>query len=251
MSDEVKFPLTKKAKQEFSADYEKIFLKKPVHNISDEKLVELVNANRDKITPDVQTNEQSKQEGIQDEENKGSENGAGDNDSGEPNADEQHSPIDTNGELKLSEADQAARDKAQKEREYQFDLYKQLHGEEANGDLSTDEIAVANTSKMNYNSSVNGYYNLFGRKPLEDMTRDQIDSAIKNEEARQATAKAEAHKNKSAESSEFDYNPETEMVIVNKNDKKDRRVIQKGTFQFLKGSYDAVQEVPKELLNKK
>ena len=67
MSEEIKFPLTKKAKAEFVKNYELIFLKVPPHNISDEKLVELVNSNQEKLSGNVTTNEQPPQEGIQNE----------------------------------------------------------------------------------------------------------------------------------------------------------------------------------------
>jgi hypothetical protein len=251
MSDEVKFPLTKKAKQQFSEDYEKIFLKKPANSLKEEKLVELVNANRDKITPDAKTNQQSSQEGIQDEENETSKIETNDNDSNESNSDEGNSSIDTSGEFVVNDEDQAVRSKEQQEREYQFNQYKQLYGEEADGELSTDEVMQANISKMNYNAAVKVYFDLFGKRPLEDMTTDQILSVIANEESRQAVAKAEAAKKASPSTNEFDYNPETEMLIVNKKDKKDKRVINKVTFPFLKETYDAVSETPKELLNKK
>ena len=51
MSNEIKikFPLSKKLKDQFSKDYEAVFLNKPPHNISDEKLVELVQANAEKL----------------------------------------------------------------------------------------------------------------------------------------------------------------------------------------------------------
>lgn len=252
MSDEIKFTLSKKLKDQYSDDYEKIFLKRPVHNMKDEKLVELVNSNRDKLTPNAKNTEQPSQEGIQDEEAKASEAGAIDNGSGEPNADEgEHASIDTSGEFKLNEVDQATKDQAQKDREYEFDQYKQLFNEEADGELSTDEIKALNASKLLYNSSVKVYFDLFGKRPLEDMTTDQIDSAIKNEESRIAAAKAAAAKDTLPAVKEFDYDPETEMLIVNKKNKKDKRVINKVTFPFLKEEFDAVSEIPKELLNKK
>ena len=49
MSKEIKFPLSKAQRTKFENDYELIFFKKPVHNISDEKLVEAVQANQSKI----------------------------------------------------------------------------------------------------------------------------------------------------------------------------------------------------------
>ena len=71
MSDEqtIKFPLSKKNKAQFVADYEKIFFKVPPHNISDEKLVEVVNANREKIGSNEGTQNPPSQEGIQDAKN--------------------------------------------------------------------------------------------------------------------------------------------------------------------------------------
>ena len=49
MSKEIKFPLSKAQRTKFENDYELIFFKKPVHNISDEKLVEAVQANFTKV----------------------------------------------------------------------------------------------------------------------------------------------------------------------------------------------------------
>ena len=68
-NEEIKFPLSKKLRTEFSDKYEKIFFKKPVHNISDEKLVEMVNSNLEKLGANEKLSNESSQEGIQDEEN--------------------------------------------------------------------------------------------------------------------------------------------------------------------------------------
>lgn len=249
MSDEIKFPLSKKLKDQYSDDYEKIFLKRPVHNMKDEKLVELVNANRDKITPNAKATEQPSQEGIKDEEIKASETGPINNGSGEPNPADGIEPI---GEGQLNEGEQAAIDKAQKERDFQFYHYKELHGEDADEALSTEEVTAANVSKLNYNTAVKVYFDLFAKRPIEEMTTDQILSAIANEETRQAAAKAEAAKTTSPAADTIDYNPETEMLIFKKTDKtKEKIVINKNTFPFLKEDYEAVSEIPKELLNKK
>lgn len=260
MSDEqtIKFPLTKKQKAEFADKYEKIFFKKPVHNMSDEKLVEIVNANLEKIGQNDKTSNEPPQEGIQNEENKSNE-----------------------GE---------GVDSATKEREFQFDKYLELHGKEADGNLATDEVTALNVAKENKNfeeaSNVylelfgktplvdystekiwdliaeerkrietegdlkQRYFDLFGKTPLTEMTSEQILSAIDNEEARQAEAKSKSTEAKKPKEIELEHDPETEMIVANKKNPNDKRVINKGTFDFIKADFDAVAVVPKELKNK-
>lgn len=55
---EIKFPLSKRQRTKFENDYELIFFKKPVHNISDEKLVEAVQANQSKIGSNAKNSQQ-------------------------------------------------------------------------------------------------------------------------------------------------------------------------------------------------
>ena len=63
---EIKFPLSKRQRTKFENDYELIFFKKPVHNISDEKLVEAVQANQSKIGSNAKNSQQQPpQEGTQ------------------------------------------------------------------------------------------------------------------------------------------------------------------------------------------
>ena len=65
---EIKFPLSKRQRTKFENDYELIFFKKPVHNISDEKLVEAVQANQSKIGSNAKNaQQQPQQEGTQNE----------------------------------------------------------------------------------------------------------------------------------------------------------------------------------------
>ena len=65
---EIKFPLSKRQRTKFENDYELIFFKKPVHNISDEKLVEAVQANHSKIGSNAKNaQQQPPQEGTQNE----------------------------------------------------------------------------------------------------------------------------------------------------------------------------------------
>ena len=49
----------------------------------------------------------------------------------------------------------------------------------------------------------------------------------------------------------LDFNPETEMIVVNKKNKSDKRVINKVTFPFLKEEFEEVASVPVELKNRK
>ena len=275
MSDEkeIKFPLSKKVKAEFVADYEKIFFKVPPHNIKDEKLVEVVNANREKITGDEGTQTAPSQEGNQDTKN-------GEGIGNEGNGDNVGT-IDKNAES----------EKYVKERVFQLEKFKDLHGIDADESLPTDEISAMNTTKENENfvlaeqayveafgknplldystekiwslveeerkrvASVEilnqEYFDLFGKKPLSAMTNEQIDSSVQNERKRQNDAKDKAKaKTAPIEDDGLEHDSQTQMVIVNKKNPKDKRVINNSTFEFLKHDFDIVPNIPKEIQNK-
>lgn len=242
MSDEqtIKFPLSKKNKAQFVADYEKIFFKAPPHNIGDEKLVEVVNANREKIGSNEGTQNPPSQEGIQD-----AKNGEGDGTTeakgdGNNNGDGINPEDGTGakGDGKISPDD---------ERLHQLAKFKELHGEDADENLLTSEITALNLTKENFLTGSKEYFELLGKQPLEGMTNEQIFSAIANEKARQAEAKSKVQAKAEPIDDSLDYNPETEMLIVNKKNDKDKRVINKSTFDFLKHDFDEVVQKPKEL----
>ena len=280
MSDEkeIKFPLSKKVKAEFVADYEKIFFKVPPHNIKDEKLVEVVNANREKITGDEGTQSAPSQEG-----NQNAQNGEGGTTSTQ-NGDEGN-----NGTGAIGEGD--GKVTPEQERAYQIERFKELHGTDADESLPTDEINALNITKENENfieaekvyietfgknplldystekiwslveeerkrvasiETLNQeYFDLFGKKPLSAMTTEQIDSAVQNERKRQNDAKDKAKaKTAPIEDDGLEHDSETQMVIVNKKNPKDKCVINKSTFDFLKHDFDVVPNIPKELKNK-
>lgn len=226
---EIKFPLSKRQRTEFENDYELIFFKKPVHNISDEKLVEAVQANQSKIGSNAKNSQQQPpQEGTQ---NEGGQDGNGEGVQGTNDA--------NNG------ANEAEKVKEEKERAYQIDRFKELHGTEADESLPTDEITALNVSKENYLTASKDYFDLFGKKPLEEMTTEQILSANENEKARISEANTKKPK---AKAEEIKFNPATEMLIQRKGEK---RVINKQTFQFIKNDgWEEVVETPSELLNK-
>lgn len=262
----IKFPLSKKQKEEFIDKYDKIFFKKPPHNIKDEKLVEMVNSNIEKLkATNANTQSESSPEGTQNEGGENEQGNSGEGNGTESNGNENNesgilSPLEKisadikSGEFNgvpsgTSRENDEQEAKAQKEREYQFDQYKQLYGEDADGNLSTDEVAAANVSKLNYNTAMKVYFDLFGKKPIPEMTTDQILNSIVIEQKRQEEAKAKAAAKESTPEDDLKHDPATEMIIVNKKDKNDKRVINKGTFSFLKDSYDAVILEPKELQN--
>ena len=226
---EIKFPLSKRQRTKFENDYELIFFKKPVHNISDEKLVEAVQANQSKIGSNAKNSQQQPpQEGTQD---KGGQEGNGDGLEGT-----------TDNGTGTNEAEKVKEDK---ERAYQIDRFKELHGTEADESLPTDEITALNVSKENYLTASKDYFDLFGKKPLDDMTTEQILSANENEKARISEANTKKPK---AKAEEIKFNPATEMLIQRKGEK---RVINKQTFQFIKNDgWEEVVETPSELLNK-
>ena len=229
MSKEIKFPLSKAQRTKFENDYELIFFKKPVHNISDEKLVEAVQANQSKIGSNAKNSQQQPpQEGTQ-------------NESGQDgNAEGIQGTKDAN-----TGANEAEKVNEEKQRAYQIDRFKELHGTEADESLPTDEITALNVSKENYLTASKDYFNLFGKKPLDDMTTEQILSANENEKARISEANT---KNPKAKAEEIKFNPATEMLIQRKGEK---RVINKQTFQFIKNDgWEEVVETPSELLNK-
>lgn len=226
---EIKFPLSKRQRTKFENDYELIFFKKPVHNISDEKLVEAVQANQSKIGSNAKNSQQQPpQEGTQ---NEGGQDGNGEAVQGTNDAN--------------TGANEAEKVKEEKERAYQIDRFKELHGTEADESLPTDEITALNVSKENYLTASKDYFDLFGKKPLDDMTTEQILSANENEKARISEANTKKPK---ANVEEIKFNPATEMLIQRKGEK---RVINKQTFQFIKNDgWEEVVETPSELLNK-
>ena len=226
---EIKFPLSKRQRTKFENDYELIFFKKPVHNISDEKLVEAVQANQAKIGSNAKNaQQQPPQEGTQ---NEGVQDGNGEGVQGTNDAN--------------TGANEAEKVKEEKERAYQIDRFKELHGTEADESLPTDEITALNVSKENYLTASKDYFDLFGKKPLDDMTKEQILSANENEKARISEANTKKPK---ANVEEIKFNPATEMLIQRKGEK---RVINKQTFQFIKNDgWEEVVETPSELLNK-
>ena len=226
---EIKFPLSKRQRTKFENDYELIFFKKPVHNISDEKLVEAVQANQSKIGSNAKNSQQQPpQEGTQ---NEGGQDGNGEGVQGTNDAN--------------TGANEAEKVKEEKERAYQIDRFKELHGTEADESLPTDEITALNVSKENYLTASKDYFDLFGKKPLDDMTKEQILSANENEKARISEANTKKPK---ANVEEIKFNPATEMLIQRKGEK---RVINKQTFQFIKNDgWKEVVETPSELLNK-
>ena len=226
---EIKFPLSKRQRTKFENDYELIFFKKPVHNISDEKLVEAVQANQSKIGSNAKNSQQQPpQEGTQ---NEGGQDG---------NAEGVQGTKDAN-----TGANEAEKVNEEKQRAYQIDRFKELHGTEADESLPTDEITALNVSKENYLTASKDYFNLFGKKPLDDMTTEQILSANENEKARISEANTKKPK---ANVEEIKFNPATEMLIQRKGEK---RVINKQTFQFIKNDgWEEVVETPSELLNK-
>ena len=226
---EIKFPLSKRQRTKFENDYELIFFKKPVHNISDEKLVEAVQANQSKIGSNAKNSQQQPpQEGTQ---NEGGQDGNGEGVQGTNDAN--------------TGANEAEKVKEEKERAYQIDRFKELHGTEADESLPTDEITALNVSKENYLTASKDYFDLFGKKPLDDMTTEQILSANENEKARISEANTKKPK---ANVEEIKFNPATEMLIQRKGEK---RVINKQTFQFIKNDgWEEVVETPSELLNK-
>lgn len=237
MSNEnVKFPLTKKAKAEFSEKYEAIFLKKPVHNISDEKLVEMVNANLEKL-PNAENQKQPSQEGIQDDEDQ-SQNGEGIE---EPIVGEGSEPNVETGVIEGV---------VDEEKENARKIFKELHGEDADENLSTEEVTALSYKKLALNTASVDYFGLFGKRPLAEMTLEQVLSANENERKRQLDAKKNEALKAEAET-QLDFNPETEMIVVNKKNKSDKHVINKVTFPFLKEEFEEVASVPVELKNRK
>lgn len=210
MSNEIKikFPLSKKLKDQFSKDYEAVFLNKPPHNISDEKLVELVQANAEKLKGN-EGKEQPTQKGIQDAEiiedennadGKELENGTTDGSNGEQN----------------------------------------LKGEEVLQNLGSEE------SKLTEEELAKDYFDLFGKKPLSDMTNLQTFSAIENERKRQEIANE--GKTPEAISDAVEYDSKKEMLVENIKT-GEKRVINIATFHFLTG-WQKLAETPSEIKNK-
>ena len=223
---EIKFPLSKRQRTKFENDYELIFFKKPVHNISDEKLVEAVQANQSKIGSNAKNSQQQPpQEGTQ---NEGGQDGKGIEENGANVGSE--NPPSNEGTI---------------ERNYLNERFKELFGIEANENEPDDEIRGMILKQENHLTASKDYFDLFGKKPLDDMTKEQILSANENEKARISEANTKKPK---ANVEEIKFNPATEMLIQRKGEK---RVINKQTFQFIKNDgWEEVVETPSELLNK-
>ena len=206
--EEIKFPLSKKVKAQFQKDYEAVFLNKPPHNISDEKLVELVQANAEKLKGNEGT-QQPPQEGIQN----GEINQGGNENDG-------------------NEAQKATNDESNGE--------QNLKGEEAIQNLGSEE------SKLTEEELQKDYFDLFGKKPLSDMTKLQTFSAIENERKRQEIANE--GKTPEAISDAVEYDSKTEMLVENIKT-GEKRVINIATFPFLTG-WKKLTETPSEIKNK-
>lgn len=209
MSNEIKikFPLSKKLKDQFSKDYEAVFLNKPPHNISDEKLVELVQANAEKLKGNEGT-QQPSQEGIQNRE------------------------INQDGN-DGNEAQKATNDESNGE--------QNLKGEEAIQNLGSEE------SKLTEEELQKDYFDLFGKKPLSDMTNLQTFSAIENERKRQELAKVGT--SPEAISDAVEYDPKTE-VLIKHIATGEKRVVNIATFPYLTG-WEKQTEIPAEIKSKK
>lgn len=226
---EIKFPLSKRQRTKFENDYELIFFKKPVHNISDEKLVEAVQANQSKIGSNAKNSQQQPpQEGTQ---NEGGQDGKGIEGNGANAGNENQNP--NQGTSGTSE------------RTYLNEKFKELFGKEPDEATPNDEVREMIMKQENYLTASKDYFDLFGKKPLDDMTTEQILSANENEKARISEANTKKPK---ANVEEIKFNPATEMLIQRKGEK---RVINKQTFQFIKNDgWEEVVETPSELLNK-
>lgn len=225
-NEELKFPLSKRQRTKFENDYELIFFKKPVHNISDEKLVEAVQANQSKIGSNAKNaQQQPPQEGTQ-------------NESGQDGKE-----IEENGANVGSENPPS--NEGTSERTYLNERFKELFGIEPNEATLNDEVRGMILKQENYLTASKDYFDLFGKKPLDDITTEQILSANENEKARISEANTKKPK---AKAEEIKFNPATEMLIQRKGEK---RVINKQTFQFIKNDgWEEVVETPSELLNK-
>ena len=236
MSEEIKFPLTKKAKAEFVKNYELIFLKVPPHNIKDETLVQMVNDNQEKLTGNVTTNEQPPQEGIQ-------------NEGGKNEADQIEEGKIIKEPLTPEEIEAEKQDFIETEKQY-----SEVFGKNAPLDYSIEkmksEIEIELVRKAKAEELSKEYFSLFGKTPLIDMTEKQIVSAIENEEKRQGSVKTKSVE-KVVFVDELEHDEETEMVIQRKKDPSDKRVINKNTFPYLKHDFEEVVKVPKEIQNKK
>ena len=237
MFEEIKFPLTKKAKAEFVKNYELIFLKVPPHNISDEKLVELVNSNQEKLSGNVTTNEQPPQEGIQ-------------NEGGKNEADEIEEGKIIKEPLTPEEIEAEKQDFIETEKQY-----SEVFGKNAPLDYSIEkmksEIEIELERKAKAEELSKEYFSLFGKTPLTDMTEKQIVSAIKNEKKRQGNVKTKSVEKVDVVDDSLKHDEETEMVIQKKKDPSDKRVINKNTFPYLKHDFEEVVKVPKEIQNNK
>ena len=242
MTEEIKFPLTKKAKAEFVKNYELIFLKLPPHNIKEQTLVQMVNDNQEKLTGNVKTSEQPSQEGIQNEGGEGQ----------ITPADEGQKGVGANGENQLTpeEIEAEKQDLIETEKKY-IEVFGKNPLIDYSAEKMKSEIVIELERKAKADELSKEYFSLFGKNPLSDMTEKQIVSAIENEKKRQGNVKTQSVEKVDAVDDSLQHNEETEMVIQKKKDPSDKRVINKNTFQYLKHDFEEVVKVPKEIQNKK
>ena len=212
-------------------------MKVPPHNISDEKLVELVNGNQEKLSGNVTTNEQPPQEGIQ-------------NEGGKNEADEIEEGKIIKEPLTPEEIEAEKQDFIETEKQY-----SEVFGKNAPLDYSIEkmksEIEIELERKAKAEELSKEYFSLFGKTPLTDMTEKQIVSAIENEKKRQGNVKTKSVEKVDAVDDSLKHDEETEMIIQKKKDPSDKRVINKNTFPYLEHDFEEVVKVPKEIQNKK
>ena len=160
--------------------------------------------------------------------------------------------------------------KAQKEREYQIDRYKELHdGVLPDENLTTDEITGLNLTKENENATLQGpdpeaakyaaafndYVRLTGQKPFSGWNLSQLENELsieksKRDEAVKASEQNKSEAEKQAIATSQKLGTEENVLIKNKETGVTKRVTKITYENYIAKSqpeWQPVPPVPKEI----
>lgn len=179
-----KLPLSKTSRKAFERRYQELFLREAEEGVSDEKLMKAVNDYESKSNPNP---EQQKQEGIQTKKTNVSDGGKSEEGNTEPVT------VSSNKDWYKNITGKDADESWDNEKVLQeIESFKYEEAVKKYFELTRTKPPIAwTTEEINYelvhletrNSVSNKYFDLFGMKPIDSMTNEQIASAIEAKEA--------------------------------------------------------------------
>lgn len=204
-----KLPLSSTSRKAFERRYQELFLREAEKGISDEKLMKSVNDYESKSNPNSQ---EQKQEGIQDQVGNVSN--------------------DANIETEKTEGQR---------HEDAVGRYVAIAGVQPMLEWSTEEMNAESLRLENLKEGSAKYFDLFGMKPIDSMTNEQIFNAIETKEKEIAKAK-EAKK----EDTTAGVSLETGQVLAKHKVTGESRVFNAHTLKYL-NDWEETPIPPKEL----